>query len=324
MKQTINWGIIGTGSIAKKFATALAHVPNSKLKAIGSRSMNDAKEFANNFEVPKAYGSYSELAEDKEVDVVYIATPHPFHIENTLLCLENNKAVLCEKPFAMNKAEVMNMINMSRQKNLFLMEAMWTRFLPSILKTKELIENGTIGDIVELKSDFGFKANYDIEGRAFNKALGGGSLLDIGIYPVFISLFLLGKPAEITSKAIIGETGVDNSIAMVFKYANGALASLSSTFMATTPIETDICGTKGRIRINNPWFMSNSVSVIMNDGHKQDYHNPFICNGYEYEAMEVTNCLLKGKIESEIMSLDLSIQLIEILDSVRVQNNIFY
>jgi predicted dehydrogenase len=321
MIRTINWGILGTGNIAKKFALALQHVPNSRLLAIASRNENSANEFAAKHNAQKSYGNYLELALDSEIDVVYIATPHVFHFENTMMCLNNNKAVLCEKPFAMNADEVRQMIALAREKKLFLMEALWTRFLPSIIKTMELIENDTIGQIIQLKSDFGFKANFDPKNRIFNKALGGGSLLDIGIYPVFISLLLLGYPSEILSKAVIGKTDIDESVSMIFKYDNGALSDLSSTVLAQTFIETDIYGTKGRIRINNPWFMSRSVSLTLSDGKKEDYHFDFICNGYEYEAMEVTNCLLEGKTESTIMTHDFSLKLIGLLDEVRRQND---
>jgi len=322
MKQNINWGIIGTGNIAKKFALALKHVPNARLYAVGSRNIDQANSFANQYQITKAFGSYAEVAEDNEVDVIYIATPHVYHFENTMMCLNNNKAVLCEKPFAMNGEEVKKMIDLAHEKKVFLMEALWTRFLPSIIKTRELIENDAIGQIVQFKSDFGFKANFNPDGRLFNKALGGGSLLDIGIYPVFISLFLLGMPQEIVSKAIIGSTNCDDSISMIFKYQNGTLANLASTFLATTAIETEIYGTKGRIKINNPWFMAKSISVLTNEGEKQDLNFDFICNGYEYEAMEVTNCLLEGKTESNIMTHDFSLKLIGLLDEIRRQNNI--
>ncbi len=322
MKQTIHWGIIGTGSIAQKFAEALKYVPDARLMAIGSRNKKKAIDFANHNKVSKAYGSYLELAEDKEIDVIYIATPHIYHFENTMLCLHNNKAVLCEKPFAMNTAEVQQMITLAHEKDLFLMEALWTRFLPSIIKTMELIDNDAIGHVVHLMSNFGFKAHFDSEGRLFNKELGGGSLLDIGIYPVFISLLLLGMPDEIASKANIGSTCIDDSISVIFKYQNGSLANLASTFLANTSIQTEIYGTKGMITINNPWFMSKSISVKMNSGEKQDFYFNFECNGYEYEAIEVTKCLLEGKTESSIMPHDLSLKLIGLLDKIREQNEI--
>ena len=322
MERTINWGIIGTGKIANKFALALKHVPGTSIKAVASREKSRAETFAAQHNVQKTYGSYLELAEDAEVEVVYVATPHVFHFENTMMCLNHNKAVLCEKPFAMNYEEVRQMVELARKKNLFLMEALWTRFFPGTLKILELIKNDAIGEIKYIRSDFGFKASFDPDGRLFNKALGGGSLLDIGIYPVFIALMTMGVPEKVMSDAIIGSTNVDDSISMVFKYKNGSLATLSSTFMANMPIETDICGTKGMIRIPKPWFMSRTFSLILNDGTKEDFNNEFICNGYEYEAMEVNNCLRQGKTESSVLTHEFSIELIRLLDEVRNQNRL--
>jgi len=323
MKTSVNWGILATGWIADKFANALSVVPNAKLYAVGSRNPEQARKFAKQFNIPKFYGTYEELAADPEIDVVYVATPHPFHFENTMLCLNHKKAVLCEKPFAMDKTQVEKMISLARQKNLFLMEAMWTRFLPSILKVKELIDTDLIGEIIQLKSDFGMKFPYDVNDRKFDKSLGGGSLLDIGIYPVFIALFLLGEPNEIASKAIMGKTDVDESISIIFSYKN-AMATLASTMMANTPIETEIFGTKGKIKIHYMWFMATKITVTIDNTESQDFDFPFLCNGYEYEAIEVTNCLLKGEVESKFMSHSLSLKLIGLLDKIREQNGIVY
>jgi predicted dehydrogenase len=203
------------------------------------------------------------------------------------------------------------------------MEAMWTRFIPTILKVKELIDNGTIGEIIQLKSDFGMKFPYNEKHRLFNKELGGGSLLDIGIYPVFIALFLMGVPEEIVSQAIIGKTEVDESVAVIFKYKN-ALANLSSTAMANTPVETEIYGTKGRIKIHFMWFFATEISLTLNDGEPEKMEFPHLCNGYEYEAIEVTNCLLKGETQSKLMSREMSLQLIDLLDKIRSQINMYY
>jgi predicted dehydrogenase len=323
MKNTINWGILATGWIADKFANALKVVPNAKILAVGSRNKEHAQKFAKDFDIPKFYGTYEELAADPDVDVIYVATPHPFHYENTIMCLNHNKAVLCEKPFGMDVGQVEKMISLAHQKNLFLMEAMWSRFIPAILKVKELIDNGILGEVIQLKSDFGMKFPYDVNGRLFNKALGGGSLLDIGIYPVFIALFLMGLPDEIVSKAIIGKTDVDESMSIIFKYKN-ALANLACTAMANTPVETEVYGTKGRIKIHYMWFFATKISLTLNDGETQKMEFPHLRNGYEYEAIEVTNCLLKGEKESKIMSHEMSRQLIGLLDKIREQNGIVY
>lgn len=324
MKNIIRWGILGTGWIAHKFAEGLKHVPNAKLIAIGSRNLSSAQSFATQYGAQVAYGSYRELAECPDIDVVYIATPHVYHYENTLLCLDNNKAVLCEKPFAMDSTEVAKMISKAKDKNLFLMEALWTRFLPSFLKALEIVQSGKIGEIIHVRSDFGIQAPYNLEGRLFNKKLGGGSLLDIGIYPVFLALTVLGKPDQISSTAVIGKSGIDESIAINFSYNNGAIASLYSTFMAHTATETQIFGTRGYIKLPKMWHMTNEIIFDTYDEGYQSIRYDYPAMGYEFEAREVTNCILEGKTESEIFSLQNSIMLMQILDEIRCQNKIEY
>lgn len=324
MKTKINWGILGLGNIADKFAEGLKCVPNARLLAVGSRSLKKAKEFADKLTVSNYYGSYEELAADPAVDAIYIATPHVLHCENTLMCIEKGKAVLCEKPFAMNEREVQLMVSLAREKNIFLMEALWTRFLPTITKTLELINTGVIGEIIHLKSDFGFKAPYDTEKRLFNPDLGGGSLLDIGIYPVFIALLLLGEPDNISAEAIIGKTGVDENLSAIFKYKNGKLATLYCTLIANTPVETEIYGTKGYIKINRMWHMPSSITLALNNEHPENIQFDYCSNGYDCEAIEVTNCLLKGQKESKLMPLSFSVQLIRLLDKIRNKCGIKY
>jgi predicted dehydrogenase len=321
---TINWGIIGLGRIAEKFAHDLQFVSNAKLYGVASREKNKAEEFRIKYNVEKAYGSYEEMLQDANIDVVYIATPHVMHAVNTIASLNAGKAVLCEKPFAMNKLEVQAMVDIARQKNLFLMEAIWTRFLPTFLKVEHLIAERVIGDIVQIKSDFGYQAVYDTEWRLFNKKLGGGSLLDIGIYPVFLTLQLLGKPENIITSAVIGKTGVDESWFAGFTYKNGATASLCSTFMANTPVETDICGTKGRIKMHRMWHCPSYLTLTMNDGAETVFKFDVKGFGYEYEAQEVTNCLLAGRKESALLPLSFSMSLMEMLDDIRERIGLHY
>jgi predicted dehydrogenase len=324
MKKIINWGILGTGNIAEKFATGLQQVDNACLYAVGSRTTVNASAFAKKFNIAKFYGSYQELVADKDIDVVYIASPHVYHAEHTLLSLESGKAVLCEKPFAMNRQLVDKMIAKAKEKNLFLMEALWTRFMPTITEIENLISSDAIGEIIQIQSDFGFKAEYNPSKRLFNKKLGGGSLLDIGIYPVFISLLLLGVPDEIISTAVIGKTGVDESMAAIFKYNNGKLACLASTFMSETPTQTFICGTKGTILIHRMWHTPTYLTLYNNDGSSRDIHFNYNSNGYNYEAQEVTNCLLNGLKESPKLPLDFSRKLITLLDTLRKQWGLEY
>jgi predicted dehydrogenase len=324
MGRTINWGILSTGRISEKFASDLQFVPNARLAAVGSRDADRAFEFARKFNAQRAYGSYEELASDKDIDVIYIGTPHVSHCENTLLCLDKGKAVLCEKPFAMNETEVLRMILKAREKNVFLMEAIWTRFIPAIKKVLELIQSGAIGDIVHIKADFGYKAQYDPAWRLFNKELGGGSLLDIGIYPVFLILLLIGEPDEIAADAIIGRTGVDELISAYFKYKNGKMATLYSTLIANTPVEAEMSGTKGHIRINCMWHMSRSLALHLNDGQAETFEFSYKGMGYEYEAEEVTNCLQRDLKESDLLPLEFSLRLIRVLDMMRKKCGISY
>jgi predicted dehydrogenase len=324
MEKPINWGILGTGRISEKFAADLQFVPNARLAAIGSRDAARAFKFADKFHAPKSYGSYKDLASDQDIDVIYIGSPHISHCENTLVCLDKGKAVLCEKPFAMNEKEVLRMVSKARAKNLFLMEALWTRFIPAIKKAFELVESGAIGDIVHIKADFGYKAQYDPAWRLFNKELGGGSLLDIGIYPVFLILLLLGEPDEIAADAIIGRTGVDELVSAYFKYNNGKMATLYSTLIADTPGEAEISGTKGYIRINHMWHMSRSLEMHLNDGQTESFEFSSQGMGYEYEAAEATNCLQKGLKESALLPLDFSLRLIRVLDRMRKQCGLAY
>jgi predicted dehydrogenase len=324
MEKKIRWGILGAGSIAGKFASDLRHVPHTELYAVGSRTQEKADDFARTFGIQRAYGSYERLASDKEVDVIYIATPHPMHCENTLLCLDHGKAVLCEKPFAMNEREVKRMIGKAQEKKLFLMEAMWSRFHPSVKKTIELIQSGVIGDIVHIKSDFGFRAPVNPDSRIYNPDLGGGSLLDVGVYPVYICLLLLGEPDEIISKALITDRGIDSCLSAIFKYNKGPLVNIFSSFITETATETEITGTKGSIKMHRKWFMPNPVTVELLDGYKETFTFECTGNGYEFEAMEVTKCLLENKTESPLMSHDFSLKLIRLLDTMRYQNKIFY
>jgi|WetSurMetagenome_2_1015567.scaffolds.fasta_scaffold10567_2 predicted dehydrogenase len=324
MGRTINWGILSTGRISEKFALDLQLVPNARLAAVGSRDPDRARGFAQKFNAEKAYGSYEELASDKDIDVIYIGTPHISHCENALLCLEKGKGVLCEKPFAMNEKEVLRMIAKARENNVFLMEAMWTRFIPAIRKVLELIKSGAIGDIVHIKADFGYRAQCDPEWRLFNKELGGGSLLDIGIYPVFLILLLIGVPDEIAADAIIGRTGVDELMSAYFKYYNGKMATLYSTLIANTPAEAEISGTKGHIRINRMWHMSRSLVLHLNDGQSESFEFSYKGTGYQYEAEEVTSCLQKDLKESDLLPLELSLRMIRVLDMIRKKCGITY
>ena len=322
--KSYNWGIIGTGSIARKMAEALPHVPQSRLYAIGSRNMHTAAKFAQQYGVEKVYGSYEELVRDPAVDIVYIATPHNLHYENTIMGLNHGKHVLCEKPFAVNGREVRGMISKAKEVNRFLMEAMWTRFLPGLIRVKEMIDEGRIGRIRLLKADFGINVPFDPNHRLYNRELIGGSLLDLGIYPLFLSLLLLGKPGTIKALAGIGATGVDYNCSIALGYEEETIAVLYSSAVAKTDISAAVYGEKGTIVFDNWWYMPVPVKLITPEGREIPIPAESVGNGYNYEAAELIRCLEKGSIQSEMMSWDFSLLLIDTLDAIRREIGLVY
>jgi len=322
--KKIKWGIISTGWIAEKFATALKVVENSELYAVGSRNVETANIFAAKHNIPKAYGSYEELVSDPDVDVVYIGTPHNLHLPNTLLAFEHNKHVLCEKPLGVNLKEVNIMINIAKEKKLFFMEALWSRFLPNIIKTKELVDSGEIGEIKLMTVFFAMKSENGPEHRHYNIDLCGGTILDTGIYNIFLSLLMLGKPKSISAIAGLSEQGGDNSCSYTFKYDNDLLSIMFSSFLANPPITAEIHGTKGKIFLNHLWFQPGNVKVTYNNGEEKIHEFKALSNGYEYEAIETVNCIHNGKTQSELWSWNDSIELISVMDEIRNKCGIVY
>lgn len=325
MTKTYNWAILGCGKIARKFAGDLKLLPNARLYAAASRSLDNAQQFARDLGFEKAYGSYEEMVNDPAVDVVYIASPHSHHCEHTLLCLNHQKAVLCEKAFAINLKEVDQMIDAARQNNTFLMEAFWTRFQPSFQKALEIIRSGELGKLKMIHSDFAFNAEYNPEKRLYNVDLGGGSLLDIGIYPVFMSLMALGKPSEIKTMPSFCPTGAEESILMSFRYPDGELASLVSSFASFSSTQTEYCFENGFIRLNRRSYTPTTLTYWKNWGEEQVISFEKGAGfGYEREAAHVMECLDAGKTESELMPLSLSRDLMETLDRVRKEAGIVF
>jgi predicted dehydrogenase len=321
--KTINWGIIGLGSIANKFATDLLTIPNTKLYAVASRSQDKANGFAGKYNATKAYDSYEALVKDKNIDAVYIATPHALHKENTMLCLEHGIAVLCEKPFAMNINEVQDMIAMSKEKKVLLMEALWTYFLPHYQFVLEELKNETYGKLLKVEADFGFHRAFDDSARLFNKSLGGGSLLDIGIYPIFAALSTLGIPQNMEANALFFDNGADSTCNMMFKYKNGETAKLKSTLTEDTPTEAVFYCENGTIKVNTMFHMPTTVTVTSNSEEKTlDFGYKTI--GYNYEAIHFNELIRQGKTESNIMTFDFSKNLIKTLDAVRTLIDLEY
>lgn len=327
MHDKIRWGILGCGRIARKFATDLKLADDAILTAAGARSIESANAFAKDFPVAYTHGSYEELVQNENVDVIYIATPHSEHYKNTMLCLEHGKAVLCEKAFAVNSGQAKAMIDKAREKKVFLMEAMWTKFLPNFQKVQSLLQEDKIGQIKSVLINFGFAPQPPVPPRLYDPSLAGGTMLDIGIYNVFMATSVLGKPASVNAFITPASTGVDEQCAVTMQYEDGAIAQLFSTFATNLATEADICGTDGRIRLTHrfyspdaiieyyPGFPSSKevVPVERGDGH-----------GYQYEAQHVCDCLRKGLTESPVMTHQDTLDLMEVLDEIRKKAGIVY
>lgn len=323
MQEKLRWGIVGPGGIAHKFATDLDIVGDGELLAVASRNIDKAKEFGNQYQAKYAFGSYDELFKCNEVDVVYIATPHTFHKELSIRAMNHGKHVLCEKPMGINVVEVEEMIIAAKRNKVFLMEALWSRFNPAIVRTKRLIEEGAIGDIGYLHADFAFYAmDKPEEGRVLNPNLAGGSLLDIGIYPIFLSYLLLGKPEKILSSSKFHKTGTEIQTSMIFDYAT-AQAILYSGFTSNSEMKAEISGSKGSIYLPGRWHEAQGYSVEK-DNEIEYFDLPAKGKGYTHEIDEVHICIRAGKLQSDIWSHQNSLDLAQLLYSVRTQNGITF
>jgi predicted dehydrogenase len=324
MYERIRWGILGTGGIAHKFATGLAALDDVDLVAVGSRTQESADKFGNEFKIPRRHASYEALVADADVDAIYISTPHPFHKANTLLALNAGKAVLTEKPFAMNAGEAQEMMDCAKQNNVFLMEAMWTRFLPIMVHVRELLSKDVIGEPRMLIADFGFRTGFNRQHRLFNPELGGGALLDVGIYVLSLSSMVFGTPTYITGAATLGETGVDEQAAVILSHAGGQLSSLTTAVRTNTPHEALICGTNGQIKIHSSFWCGTRATVSVNGKEAHEVNMPLHGNGYNYQVVEVARCLRQGKTESATMSLAETLSIMQTMDTIRAQWGLKY
>jgi predicted dehydrogenase len=317
------WGILGPGKIAHKFMKGLETLPNAAPYAAASRDLGRAEDFARQYNLKKAYGSYGELAADPEVDIVYIATTHPQHEEAAIKCLKNKKAVLCEKPFAASAAQAARMIECARENKVFLMEAMWTRFLPHVKKTMELILDGAIGKVRHINVDFGFRAQVDPNSRLFSPDTAGGSLLDVGIYNIsFCSMIFKRQPKTISSHMTFCSTGVDETASVLLGYGDGQSAFSLSAVTTNTIQEALIYGEEGSIRLMPPYWGGDTILLNDKNGQKE-IKLPF-GNGFSFEAREAMDCLDKNLLESPVMPLDETLAVMETLDKIRHENNLRY
>jgi predicted dehydrogenase len=324
MSQLIHWAILGPGKIAEKFASAFSQVPEAKLYAVASRDEQRGKVFAEKFNIAKVYISYEQMLADPLIDIVYIATPHTFHHEQTLLCLKNKKAVVCEKPLTLSTKQTTELVTASRANNTFLMEGMWTRFFPAIIKTLELIQQDAIGEIKFIRADFGFAAPHDPDHRVLNLKLGGGAQLDVGVYPLFLALLIGGTPKTIQAISKLADTGADETTVAQFEFENGAIAHILSSIVTDTPKQAEIFGSKGSIILQTPWHKSQMVTLKKNNGEQESFKFPFEGVGFHYELRHATDCLQRGLKESELMPLSLSIQMAKVADEILQQAGVFY
>lgn len=318
MNTKTGWGILGTGKAARLFAEGLTAVEGAELRAVASHSRKRAAAFADEFAVPQSFSSYEALIEQKAVDVIYVATAHSEHLSNTLMCLENDKHVLCEKPLALNTHQAEEMIRLAQRKRLFLMEAMWMLTLPAMTKLQELVKGGSIGEITLIRSSYAFQAG--IQGRLFSLDCGGGALMDIGVYGIAFAQRLLGRePSEIQGLAHIGESGVDERSVVNLRFNNGALASIFSSIRDDWKMEAVIEGTRGSIRV--PGKISAMTEFLFRQNGDEEQHFRFrnLGNGYSYEALEAARCIQEGRLTSRLVPLDETVAVLRTMDQVREQ-----
>ncbi|KRG16397.1 dehydrogenase [Virgibacillus soli] len=323
-ENKVKWGIMGAGNISRKFASDLVHSENADLVAVASRTEGKAASFASEFNIARPYDSYDEFLQDEEIEIVYIGTLHTQHKECALNCLKAGKAVLCEKPFTMDATEAEELIQAARENNTFLMEAMWTRYLPAIVQAKNWLEEGKIGEVRMLTANFGFDVGWSPNSRLLDKKLGGGAMLDAGIYPISFASFIFGQqPTEIKSSAHLGETGVDEHFSALFEYPDGKTAMLNSGVRLNLANDAIIYGTKGYIRLPN--FLFGDGAYLHQAGSEVvEFQDDRKLQGYIFEAEEAMRCLRAGKLESAIMPLDETHDIMKTMDTLRKQWGLEY
>jgi predicted dehydrogenase len=310
------WGILGPGGIARAFAKDIALLDGHRVAAVGSRTLGNAQEFAQSFG-GTAYGSYQELVMDPHIDAIYVATPHPWHKENVIAALNAGKPVLCEKPFAVNAREAQEMVDAAQVNNLALMEAMWSRFLPHYAQVREIIASGVLGKILTVHADHGQRLADQNIPRLIEPSLAGGALLDLGIYPVSFAHMILGNPSKITASGVLTEKGVDEQTSMIFDYADGAQAVLSTTMMEQTPCRAVVAGVNGWLEIDRVFYSPTSMRVNFFDGSVTQHPNTYKGHGIREEAEVFKQLVLSGKQHSELLNWNDTVDIMKTLDTVR-------
>ncbi|WP_434971265.1 Gfo/Idh/MocA family protein [Microbacterium sp. bgisy207] len=320
----LRWGILATGGIAHAFTSDL-RTAGLTVSAVGSRRPEASREFAAQFEIPHAHGSYEELVADPDVDIVYVATPHPMHADNAVLALEAGKHVLVEKPFTLTGAEAERVREVARARGLLAMEAMWTRYLPHMVRIREIVRSGSLGEVRAVFADHTQRISSDPGHRLNALALGGGSLLDLGIYPVSFAWDILGAPVTVTARGRLGETGADNEVATIFTHADGAISTSVSTSRAVGPNTAHILGTDARIDIDRVWYTPTSFRVAAPDGTVlEEYRSDIQGRGMQYQALAAERLLAEGKTDSDLLPLDQTVAIMHVLDELRAQIGVRY
>lgn len=318
------WGVLATGNIAAAFVADLALLPDAEVVAVGSRSLDSARTFARRHGIPRAYGSWQELADDPDLGVVYVATPHAAHFDATMTCLSAGRAVLCEKPFTLDRDSSAELVELAQARGIFLMEAMWMRCNPLVLRMLELIGSGAIGTVTGVQADFGVAGPFPPEHRMRARALGGGALLDLGVYPISLAHLLLGMPDEVRAWAKLGPEGVDENTGMIFGYDSGAVATLSCGMVGATPLTAAVTGTLGRIDLPEPFYRPGYLTLHRAGAEPERLPADLTGSGYQYEAAEVQHCLQAGLIESPLVPHAVTLEVMGLLDRIRAQVGVDY
>jgi len=324
MTQKIRLGILGTGNMAHQIARACTHVGNAELVAVASRNAESARQFASEFALPKHHGGYEALAADPDIDLVYVSTPHSCHLDNSLMCLDAGKAVICEKPFAINAQEVGQIIAKAREKRLFLMEAMWTRYIPAVIRLRELLAENAIGRVQLMIAGGAFMPEFNPEHYLFRPELGGGVLLDAGVYLVSMASMVFGAPGTILATGSLGKGGVDDHDAILLQHADEAIASLFVSLRASASPDLTLYGDRGKIYLHPPIFVPRALTLSVKGQAEERIDLPFPGSGYQFELVEAVGCILDGKTESAVMPLDETLAIMRTMDAVRRQLGVTY
>ena len=321
--SNFSWGILGPGGIARAFAKDLTLLEGHTIGAVGSRSLSNAQSFADDFG-GTAYGSYEELINDSTIDAIYVATPHPAHHDNVISALDAGKAVLCEKPFAVNAKQAQAMVDAATRNKVALMEAMWARFLPHYAQVREIIASDVLGPIISIHADHGQRLADQNIPRLVEPQLAGGALLDLGIYPISFAHMILGNPVAINSSAVMTDKGVDAQSSMIFTYENGAQAVLTTTMIEQTPCRAVVAGLNGWLEIDRTFYNPASMRVVLNDGSVTEYPNTYSGHGLREQAESFKQLVQSGKLQSDILSWKDTVDIMKSMDTVREQIGLKY